>query len=309
MSKPREVLLRVTDLKKAYGHVQAVGGISFQAHRGSVFTILGPNGAGKTTTLEILEGIRVADSGEIELFGETARRVTEQMKQRMGVLLQEGSFEPYLRVHEVLKLFSSFFDHAVPVDEVLERVALKDKAGALVRTLSGGQKQRLAVGVALVNDPELVFLDEPTTGLDPQARRNLWSIFQELQEADKTLILTTHYMEEAEELSNHVCIMDHGTIIAEGSAEEMARGLGQDSIIEFEVPELDSSAASALSAAGLALEHDDGTAVLHAPELTKAMAGLLSWAEKHDVPLTNLSVRQPNLEDVFLSLTGRRLRE
>ncbi len=309
MNKPREVLLRVTDLKKSYGSVQAVQGVSFQAHRGSVFTILGPNGAGKTTTLEILEGIRVADSGRIELFGQTARRVTEQMKQRMGVLLQDGNFEPYLKVQEVLKLFSSFFHNAVSVDEVLERVALKDKAGALVSTLSGGQKQRLAVGVALVNDPELVFLDEPTTGLDPQARRNLWSIFQELQEADKTLILTTHYMEEAEELSNHVCIMDHGAIIAEGSPEELARGLAQDSIIEFDAPQLDAQATSALGGDGMAVEYDDGTAVLHAPELTKAMAGLLSWAEEYDVPLTNLTVRQPNLEDVFLSLTGRRLRE
>ncbi|MFO8034806.1 MAG: ABC transporter ATP-binding protein [Candidatus Bipolaricaulota bacterium] len=309
MDKRGEVLLSVQNLRKSYGSVQAVAGISFRVHRASVFTILGPNGAGKTTTLEILEGIRAADSGEIHLFGNKTRRVTEQMKQRIGVLLQDGNFEPYLKVREIVSLFASFFHRALPVDEVLKRVALTDKAGAMVKTLSGGQRQRLAVGVALVNDPELVFLDEPTTGLDPQARRNLWSIFQELQDAGKTLILTTHYMEEAEALSKHVCIMDHGSIIAEGSPEELARGLGQDSIIEFEVQDMEAKAVTALREFGSAVEHHDSTVVIRTQELTGAMANLLSWAREHDIPLTNLAVRHPHLEDVFLSLTGRRLRE
>ncbi len=309
MDSHGEVLLSVKDLRKSYGPVQAVTGISFRVQRASVFTILGPNGAGKTTTLEILEGIRAADSGEIELFGQKTRRVTERMKQRMGVLLQDGNFEPYLKVREVLSLFASFFEHALPVDELLEKVALTNKAGALVKTLSGGQRQRLAVGAALVNNPELIFLDEPTTGLDPQARRNLWSIFQELQDAGKTMILTTHYMEEAEALSDHVCIMDHGAIIAEGSPEELARGLGQDSIIEFEVPHMEAETVSSLREFGSAVEHHNGSVVIHAPELTGAMSGLLAWARENEVPLTNLAVRQPNLEDVFLSLTGRRLRE
>ncbi len=309
MDSLSEVLLSVQGLYKSYGSVRAVRGISFRVQRASVFTILGPNGAGKTTTLEILEGIRAADAGEIELFGHKTRRVTERMKQRMGVLLQDGNFEPYLKVREVLSLFSCFFERALPVDEVLERVALTSKTGALVRTLSGGQRQRLAVGVALINDPELIFLDEPTTGLDPQARRNLWRIFQELQDAGKTVILTTHYMEEAEALSDHVCIMDHGTIIAEGSPEELARGLGQDSIIEFELPHMEAAALAPLREFGSAVEHRNGSVVIHAPKLTEAMSGLLSWARAHGIALTNLAVRQPNLEDVFLSLTGRRLRE
>ncbi len=309
MSSRDELLLRVENLSKSYGPVQAVRGISFRVHRASVFTILGPNGAGKTTTLEILEGIRVADSGEIELFGRKARRVTEQMKQQMGVLLQDGGFEPFLKVHEVLSLFASFFKRSTPVEQVLQKVSLTEKAGALVRTLSGGQRQRLAVGVALINDPELVFLDEPTTGLDPQARRNLWSIFQDLQQAGKTLILTTHYMEEAEALSNHVCIMDHGSIITEGSPEQLARGLGQDSIIEFDVSELPEASIEALRSFGTEVAYHNNSVVIHTPELSRAMASVLAWAKDYSVSLTNMAVRQPNLEDVFLSLTGRRLRE
>jgi ABC-2 type transport system ATP-binding protein len=302
-------LLRVIDLVKHYGDVRAVDGISFLAPEASVFTLLGPNGAGKTTTLEILEGIREPDSGEIEVFGARLRRVTRAVKQRMGVLLQDGGFEPYLRVREIMKLFASFFENPVPVDEVLSQVALADKAGALVRTLSGGQRQRLAVGAALVNDPELVFLDEPTTGLDPQARRNMWSIVTDLKDRGKTVILTTHYMEEAEALSDLVCIMDHGVIIAQGTPRELTQDFGEETMIEFRGDDLLPEALERLRACCKDFRVDGATVTLETEDLPATMESLFTWSREQDVPLRNLIVRQPNLEDVFLSLTGRRLRE
>jgi len=306
VSDQQQPLLAVRDLRKTYGSVRAVDGVSFSVAIGSVFTLLGPNGAGKTTTLEILEGIRDADSGEIEMFGTRVRRVTAAMKERMGVLLQEGGFEPYLKVREVLTLFASFFDRPRPVAEVLAAVALEDKAGALVRHLSGGQKQRLALGAALINSPDLVFLDEPTTGLDPQARRNIWAIVEGLKAAGKTIILTTHYMEEAEALSDDVCIMDHGRVIAHGSPRDLTSQLGEKTFIEFEAPDLSPAARSALPGEA----HGNGaTVTLKVSNLVTALDGLLSWSREQAVPLRNMSVRQPNLEDVFLTLTGRRLRE
>lgn len=306
MSNEGRALLSVRDLRKSYGSVRAVDGISFSVLAGTVFTILGPNGAGKTTTLEILEGIREADSGEIEMFGIRVRRVTAAMKGRLGVLLQEGGFEPYLKVREVLALFASFFDRPRLVSEILAAVALEDKAGALVRHLSGGQKQRLALGAALINDPDLVFLDEPTTGLDPQARRNIWAIVEGLKAGGKTIVLTTHYMEEAESLSDQVCIMDHGCVIAHGSPRELAARLTQDTFIEFEVAGLDPGVLAALPAK---THEDEGVVTLETADLVSALEGLLQWSQQHRVPLRNMVVRQPNLEDVFLSLTGRRLRE
>ncbi|HHR86045.1 MAG TPA: ABC transporter ATP-binding protein, partial [Candidatus Acetothermia bacterium] len=238
MMPANEELVYVADLTKRYGDVHAIDGISFSVSRASVFTLLGPNGAGKTTTMEILEGIRDPDSGEITVFGNRVKRVDRTIKERMGVLLQEGNFEPYLKVKEVLHLFASFFARPVSVEKILDMIALQEKQNAYVKTLSGGQKQRLALGAALINDPDLVFLDEPTTGLDPQARRNIWSIVTDLKTQGKGIILTTHYMEEAESLSDHVCIMDHGKIIAEGSPQELSARLGRETIIEFTAADL-----------------------------------------------------------------------
>ncbi len=300
-------VMRVKDLVKHYGAVRAVDGVSFDVPRAEVFTLLGPNGAGKTTTLEILEGIRDADSGEIEVFGERVRRVDRATKERIGVLLQEGNFEPYLRVKEVLALFASFFRTARSPDEMLRAVALEEKAGALVKTLSGGQKQRLAIGVALINDPELVFLDEPTTGLDPQARHNIWSIVSQLTASGKTVILTTHYMEEAEALSQAVCIMDHGKVIAHGTPRELTSRLGQDTIIEFFVPE-EVEFPSTLTAHCALARGDAGLVSTHTADLAATLAHLLDWSRASGISLAQMAVRQPNLEDVFLSLTGRRLR-
>ncbi len=301
-------MMKVSQLTKHYGETRAVDGISFTVPHASVFTILGPNGAGKTTTLEMLEGIREPDSGEIEVFGERLTRVTRRVKQRMGVLLQDGGFEPYLKVHEILRLFASFFATSLRVDDILEMVALSEKSKALVRTLSGGQRQRLAIGAALINDPELVFLDEPTTGLDPQARRNIWDIVSGLQSRGKTIILTTHYMEEAEALSDEVCIMDYGKIIAQGTPKALAADLGEETLIEFRGDDASAEAMGQLQQCCTATRSDQMVIALKTTDLTDTMESLLGWSRQHGIKLHDLTVRQPNLEDVFLTLTGRRLR-
>ncbi|MBU1049037.1 ABC transporter ATP-binding protein [Candidatus Bipolaricaulota bacterium] len=300
--------MKVSQLTKHYGQTKAVDGISFTVPHASVFTILGPNGAGKTTTMEMLEGIREPDSGEIEVFGERLTKITRSAKQRIGVLLQEGGFEPYLKVHEVLTMFASFFHRAIPVGDILAAVELTEKSGALVRTLSGGQKQRLAIGAALINDPDLVFLDEPTTGLDPQARLNIWDIVSALQARDKTVILTTHYMEEAEALSDEVCIMDYGSIIAQGSPKSLAEQLGEETLIEFRGLDVSARAWENLQLFCKAARNDQMVITLETDHLTDTMEALFAWSRTHDFKLRDLTVRQPNLEDVFLSLTGRRLR-
>ena len=305
----RPPLLRVERLAKRYGETQAVDHISFDVVEAEVFTLLGPNGAGKTTTLEILEGLREPDSGTLEIFGRTISTIDRRTKERMGVLLQEGNFEPYLKVREVIRLIASFFPKARPVDEVLASVALEEKAGAHVRTLSGGQKQRLAIGAALVNNPDLVFLDEPTTGLDPQARRNIWDIVSTLTQAGKTVILTTHYMEEAESLSDAICIMDHGRIIAQGTPRELTASLGQETFIEFPAPGVDPEQLARLEACCDRIREHDGMVSLETQDLLPTMDRLLDWSRELGVPMADMSVRQPNLEDVFLSLTGRGLRE
>ena len=304
-----DVVLRVDGLTKHYGDVHAVDGISFSVPRASVFTLLGPNGAGKTTTMEILEGIRDPDSGEITVFGNRVKRVDRTIKERMGVLLQEGNFEPYLKVKEVLHLFASFFAKPVSIEKILNMIALTEKQNAHVKTLSGGQRQRLALGTALINDPDLVFLDEPTTGLDPQARRNIWSIVTDLKAQGKGIILTTHYMEEAESLSDHVCIMDHGKIIAEGSPQELSAQLGRETIIEFTADGITEDNLSLLKGGCKSVRLDGEQVTLETEDLIATMEHLLSWAKGRNVELKNMVVRQPNLEDVFLSLTGRRIRD
>ncbi len=300
-------MMKVTDLVKHYGDVRAVDGVSFSVAKAAVFTLLGPNGAGKTTTLEILEGIREADSGSIEIFGQKLRRIDRATKERIGVLLQEGNFEPYLKVKEVLSLFASFFRSPRSPADMMREIALEEKANALVKTLSGGQKQRLAIGVALINDPELVFLDEPTTGLDPQARHNVWSIVSGLIASGKTVILTTHYMEEAEALSQTVCIMDHGKVIAEGAPRELTSRLGQETIVEFVAPE-NPDLVSSLGSSSDVRRGEAGLVAVKTNDLVGTLERLLDWSRASGAPLADMTVRQPNLEDVFLSLTGRRLR-
>lgn len=303
------ILMHVTDLRKHYGETRAVDGVSFSVPDASVFTLLGPNGAGKTTTLEILEGIREPDAGEIKIFGAKLRRIDRATKRRFGVLLQEGNFEPYLKVREVVELFASFFPTSRGVDEMLERVSLQEKAKTYVKNLSGGQKQRLAIAAALVNNPDLVFLDEPTTGLDPQARRNVWAVVTDLKSTGVALILTTHYMEEAEALSDHICIMDHGKLIAEGTPRELTERLGQETIIEFSDSGVTEDDLRPLAVCCKGVRTDGELISVETTDLVATMERLLDWSKGHNASLSNMTVRQPNLEDVFLALTGRRLRE
>ncbi|HPE68739.1 MAG TPA: ABC transporter ATP-binding protein [Thermotogota bacterium] len=304
-----DIVLQVQELKKYFPTVKAVDGVSFQIPRGTVFTLLGPNGAGKTTTLEIIEGIRHSTSGEIEFFGKKMKKVDRQTKEKIGVLLQSTNFIPHLKVKETLALFASFFKKSLPPEQIIQFVSLEEKRNDLVEKLSGGQKQRVAIACALINDPEMVFLDEPTTGLDPQARRNIWDIIELLRKQGKTIFLTTHYMEEAQRLSDMVCIMDHGKIIAMDSPMGHIQKLGERNYIEFsmkvseeEIQEMDSWDEESVEIEG---EH----VVIPTKNLHQTLDKVMSWARKKQIALADISIRQPNLEDVFLTLTGRRLRD
>jgi len=289
-------IVEVKNLKKYYKDVKAVDGISFNVEEGSIFALLGPNGAGKTTTVEILEGLRKRDSGEVKLFGETVDDIPKEMKKRIGVQLQKSAFFNYLTVGETLSLFRELYGRGYKVREISEIVHLVDKEKSLVKNLSGGQLQRLALGVALINDPELIFLDEPTTGLDPQARRMVWGIIKDLKDKGKTIFLTTHYMEEAEYLADVVCIIDHGKIVEMGRPEEIIRRSGLKTVIEMEtIEDFVVEGAEKLDANKYRLIVNDPERVL--PEILKS--GKVS----------NVMIRKPNLEDVFLKLTGHSLRD
>jgi len=289
-------IVEVKNLKKYYKDVEAVDGISFDIEEGSIFALLGPNGAGKTTTVEILEGLRKRDSGEVKLFGETVDDIPKEMKKRIGVQLQKSAFFNYLTVGETLSLFRELYGRGYKVREISEIVHLVDKEKSLVKNLSGGQLQRLALGVALINDPELIFLDEPTTGLDPQARRMVWGIIKDLKNKGKTIFLTTHYMEEAEYLADVVCIIDHGKIVEMGRPEEIIRRSGLKTVIEMEtIEDFVVEGAEKLDANKYRLIVNDPERVL--PEILKS--GKVS----------NVMIRKPNLEDVFLKLTGHSLRD
>lgn len=305
-----DFILEVEDLNKYYGQVKAVDGVSFKVKQGSIFTLLGPNGAGKTTTIEIIEGLRVPDSGRIKFLGKIVSKIGREEKSYIGVSLQETNLIPYLTVRETLDMFKNIFERSLDVDEVLRMISLEDKAKTYIKNLSGGQKQRLVIGLAMINDPLILFLDEPTTGLDPQARRNTWDILLELKRRGKTIILTTHYMEEAEYLSDWVCIMDHGKIIKEGDPHSLIRDLGKESLIEVEL-DADSVVLEELSESGLEPVYDKKhkKLILKTNDILFTTELLLSLSRKNSLPIRDVVIRQPNLEDVFLSLTGRSLRE
>src|ERR1700733_2853098 len=231
--------LRIRALKKAFADVQAVDGIDLEVAKGECFGLLGPNGAGKTTTIEICEGLTAADEGTVELLGLNWKTGADELRQRIGIQLQETQFPDKMTVEETLRLFRSFYRSGISVDESIKLAQLEEKRKARVGGLSGGQKQRLAMATALVGDPELLFLDEPTTGLDPQARRHLWDLVEKLKQAGRTIILTTHYMEEAERLCDRVAIMDHGKVIATGTPKELIATVGGADIVEFAVNSAD----------------------------------------------------------------------
>jgi ABC-2 type transport system ATP-binding protein len=302
-------VIRVVDLKKHYGDVRAVDGVTFDVARGEVFGMLGPNGAGKTTTIEVLEGLRAPDAGTVEVLGLDVRKEPQSIKERIGVQLQSVSLYPRLTVTELLDLFGSFFSHRVPTRELIDAVDLGERANAWTMNLSGGQQQRLSIALALVNDPELVFLDEPTTGLDPQARRSLWDLIKGLQGRGKTVMLTTHYMEEATELCDRVAIMDHGHILEMGPvAELIGRRFKERAVFFDSSPGLPVAQLAHLGGVTRTAQ-EDGQTVLYSADVAGTIAGLLAVADGASVEPRNLGIRQATLEDVFLDLTGRALRD
>ena len=302
-------VIEVKNLVKKYGDVTAVNGVNFEVEKGEVFGILGPNGAGKTTTVEIIEGLRKPDGGEIVVCGIDAVKETRRTKELIGVLLQATSIYDNIRVKEAVELFGSYYRKSLPVDQILEEVSLTDKRNSTVSSLSGGQKQRLSIGLALVNDPEVLFLDEPTTGLDPQARHNVWRIVEKLRDRGKTIILTTHYMEEAEQLCGRLAIIDRGSIIAMDTPENIINSAALDTSIEFSTSiELNSWMRKMLST-----EKVNHGSINRYSINTKSVPGVLkdltNLCSENNIELKNISVRKATLEDVFLAMTGRKLRE
>jgi ABC-2 type transport system ATP-binding protein len=309
--------IECTDLRKTYdGKVEAVRGLSLRIEAGECFGLLGPNGAGKTTTIEILEGVLEPTSGDVRIFGRTWDDHPRQLREWIGISLQETRLSEKLNVRETVELFASFYAQPRPAEEVLEEMQLTEKADSWVGKLSGGQKQRLAVATALVGNPRILFLDEPTTGLDPQSRRQLWEIVRGFQEKGGTVLLTTHYMDEAERLCDRLAIVDHGVIIAEGTPADLIDRLGGHHLVEFEV-----GGNSNLRADADALEpwralpsvesarHEDGTVCLNVREPHLTIPALLEAIHRNGQRLDHLSTRQASLEDVFVRLTGRHLRE
>jgi ABC-2 type transport system ATP-binding protein len=304
-----DAVIEVRDVRKAYGPVRAVDGISFSVRRGEVYGLLGPNGAGKTTTVEMLEGLTSPDSGEIKVLGfDTARSATE-LKRRIGVQLQAAALYPQLTVEELISLFGAFYPRHVPTDGLLKTFGLEEKRSTQTKNLSGGQRQRLSVALALVNDPEVVFLDEPTTGLDPAARRSLWTVIERLRSDGRSVLLTTHYLEEAEVLCDHVAVMDHGLILDSGTVDELIGRRFRDRAIRFDtIAALSKTRLGALPAVSR-VAREDGATLLYSSDVAETIGALLKAADEVGGEPGNLIVRKATLEDVFLDLTGRALRD
>jgi ABC-2 type transport system ATP-binding protein len=305
--------IQCRDLRKTYdGKVEAVRGLSIEIHAGECFGLLGPNGAGKTTTIEILEGLLEPTSGEVSILGFSWRKNAREMREWLGISLQETRLSEKLTVRETINLFASFYREPRSTEEVLEQLQLTEKADAWVGKLSGGQRQRLAVATALVCNPKILFLDEPTTGLDPQSRRQLWDIIREFQRAGGTALLTTHYMDEAEKLCDRLAIVDHGQIIAEGSPAELIERLGGHHVVEFAISG-NSDGASLERWRGLpsveSVRNEDGLIALNVREPHLTIPALLEAIKRQENQLQHLTTRQASLEDVFVRLTGRHLRE
>src|SRR6266496_3091960 len=305
-------VIECRDLRKTYdGKVEAVRGLNLQINAGECFGLLGPNGAGKTTTIEILEGLLEPTSGEVTILGQNWKSHPRELREQIGISLQETRLSEKLTVRETVELFASFYRQPQPIIEILQSLQLEEKADAWVGKLSGGQRQRLAVATSLVGSPKILFLDEPTTGLDPQSRRQLWDIIRNFQTNGGTVLLTTHYMDEAERLCDKLAIVDHGQIIAEGSPEDLINRLGGHHMVEFAVT----------GPAGSDLEkwrtlpgvesarHDDGVICLTVQEPHRTIPALLEAVGKNGTKLEQLTTRQASLEDVFVNLTGRHLRE
>jgi ABC-2 type transport system ATP-binding protein len=306
--------LLIRGLRKAFADVRAVDGIDLEVSAGECFGLLGPNGAGKTTTIEICEGLTAPDEGTVQLLGRSWQSGGDELRQRIGIQLQETQFPDKLTVEETLRLFRSFYRRGITVDESVALAQLEEKRRARVGGLSGGQKQRLAMATALVGDPELLFLDEPTTGLDPQARRHLWDLVEKLKLAGRTIILTTHYMEEAERLCDRVAIMDHGRVIALGSPKELIAEACSEDIVEFALgpaePARTVDPAALMAIPGVQSHRADGTLhQLSVSELHTTVPRIFAALEEQGLHLSEFRTHSATLEDVFVRLTGRNLRD
>ena len=297
--------ITVRGLRKAYGDNEAVRGIDFEVGAGEVFGFLGPNGAGKTTTIEILEGYRDRTGGEVKVLGADPGKPTREWRERIGLVLQECELDPLLTVRETMSEFASFFPKPRGVEETIELVGLQAKARDRVGSLSGGQRRRLDVGVGIIGDPELLFLDEPTTGFDPSARREAWNMIEGLRALGTTIFLTTHYMDEAQHLADRVVILREGEIVAQGSPENLGVELGRETMIRFRLP--DGVTADEISrAVGTKPELSGNIATVASRQPQRDLYTLLGWAEGKQLQLEDLEVRRPSLEDVFLELTAQR---
>ena len=299
----QDAAIHVSGLHKSYGEHEAVRGIDFEVGKGEVFGFLGPNGAGKTTTVEILEGYRPRTDGEVSVLGTDPGKPTRQWRRRIGLVLQECELNPLLTVRETMKLYASFFPEPRDVDETLQLVGLNDRPGVRVGSLSGGQQRRLDVGVGIIGNPELLFLDEPTTGFDPTARRDAWNMIEGLKDLGTTIVLTTHYMEEAQHLADRVVILREGEIVAQGPPATLGDQLGRETMIRFRLSDGVTSDRIG-SAVGRRPEVSGSQATLATTDPQRDLYGLLSWAEAEGVQLADLEVRRPTLEDVFLEVTG-----
>jgi ABC-2 type transport system ATP-binding protein len=299
--------LRCRALVKRYPDVVAVDGLDLEVEGGECFGLLGPNGAGKTTTVEILEGLTEPSAGEVEVLGERWRGDGLALRARLGIQLQETRFPEKLRVGEVIALFHSFYRRGLEPLETLERVSLEEKEGAFVRSLSGGQKQRLSLACALVGDPEVLFLDEPTTGLDPASRRQIWEIVEELKRRGRTILLTTHYMEEAERLCDRVAVVDRGRKLAEGTPASLVASLGAEQVVELELEgELDESILAGLPAVET-VRRIDRAYFLTVSDVARVVPPLLAEVARLGLTAERLATHQATLEDVFLALAGHSL--
>jgi ABC-2 type transport system ATP-binding protein len=294
-----ERVIEIRELEKSYGDVHAVAGIDLHVDRGEVFALLGPNGAGKTTATEILEGYRARTAGEVSVLGHDPARRERDLRERIGIVLQSTGVDRFLTVRETIEMYGGYYPRHRSADEVIEVVGLQEKADTRVRQLSGGQQRRLDVAIALAGDPELLFLDEPTTGFDPSARRNAWEMVKNLVSLGKTVWLTTHFMDEAQYLADRVAVIAHGSIVAEGTPDSIAGRDRMRTTIRFRVP----ADAPAVPDWGQ-LQAGDGAYVLAADDATQAVHRLTSWAVERELSFDALEVTQPSLEDVYLELTG-----
>lgn len=307
-----EFSISVRGLWKRYGEFEAVRGVDFEVASGEVFGLLGPNGAGKTTTVEILEGLRERSSGEVRVMGFDPGVDVRRLKDRIGVCLQATNLPEKITVREAVALFAAFYSRNTDTKRLLERLQLWEKRNSIYSHLSGGQKQRLALALAMVNDPQMIFLDEPTTGLDPQVRQEIHSLVRELRDAHRTILLTTHYIEEAEKLCDRVAIIDEGKIIALGTPREIqARTLGQSRIelhTAAPMPPVD-GAGPFQDAERLAVSSDGRVLTAYSSRPARTLVELVKWVESTGLDLTDINLKRPTLEDVFIELTGKRLRE